>query len=602
MPDSSTKHRQLTCFSYFTAIVPLAICACSLCYLLLQLVNAVRHGRRRDGYHPLPQDIVTDPPPTAQGDEESADLDSSDDAEDEQDSPRPDEEAVTLRRIDTHESVIQLDRPRGKLFIVFLEEVAVSLELGAHVAGAVMLKGAGWGSFRYIPQIALWFYISVLTTLRIFLTKQTRFKFSRLWYHTAFIYCLLWPFAALVFRSQIIHPRNTVAWILAIVDFSLVTLLAIIALTSRKGNRDVKLEYEDNIEPSHEQTASLLALVSFSWVDGLIISGYRRTLEITDVWNLAPRDKAAYVLGHYRQAKKTCALAYHLLKYFKRELFIQALWATIGAILAFAPTLLLKAILEYIENPAFIPSNTAWFYVTLLVFFGCIQAVADGQALWIGRQVCIRLRAIIIGEIYAKALKRNSVAKSDKILGARDESSARRGWFKKLFGTKKDEDAEPDKQGDDDAKKDDGSQVSSGTIINLMSVDSFKVSEICAYLHYVVASIPIQFFGTIYLLYRVLGYSSFVGLAVVLAFFPLNIWISNKFTRMQKDILAATDARVDTTNEVLSNIRVIKFFAWEERFIKKVGEKREREIHFLWMRYLVWSLAALLWSGEWMTS
>jgi ABC-type multidrug transport system fused ATPase/permease subunit len=236
------------------------------------------------------------------------------------------------------------------------------------------------------------------------------------------------------------------------------------------------------------------------------------------------------------------------------------------------------------------------------VFFGCIQAVADGQALWIGRQVCIRLRAIIIGEIYAKALKRNSVAKSDKILGARDESSARRGWFKKLFGIKKDEDAEPDKQGDDDAKKDDGSQVSSGTIINLMSVDSFKVSEICAYLHYVVASIPIQFFGTIYLLYRVLGYSSFVGLAVVLAFFPLNIWISNKFTRMQKDILAATDARVDTTNEVLSNIRVIKFFAWEERFIKKVGEKREREIHFLWMRYLVWSLAALLWSGEWMTS
>ena len=77
------------------------------------------------------------------------------------------------------------------------------------------------------------------------------------------------------------------------------------------------------------------------------------------------------------------------MKYFKRDLVIQAAWAMISGALTFVPTLFLKAFLEYIENPDETPVNAAWFHMILLAFTSCINAITDVQALWIGRRICI---------------------------------------------------------------------------------------------------------------------------------------------------------------------------------------------------------------------
>ena len=61
--------------------------------------------------------------------------------------------------------------------------------------------------------------------------------------------------------------------------------------------------------------------------------------------------------------------------------------------------------------------------------------------------------------------------------------------------------------------------------------------------------------------------------------------------------MAATDKRIHATNEVLQNIRIIKYFAWEQRFANNVNEKREAELAALWKKYVLWSLAATVWSG-----
>nr|POE56764.1 atp-dependent bile acid permease [Quercus suber] len=78
---------------------------------------------------------------------------------------------------------------------------------------------------------------------------------------------------------------------------------------------------------------------------------------------------------------------------------------------------------------------------------------------------------------------------------------------------------------------------------------------------------------------------------------PVNMVIANKFSTIQKQILAATDARIHTTNEVLTNIRIIKYFAWEDRFLASVDEKRALELRHLRNRYIVWAIAATIWSG-----
>lgn len=105
----------------------------------------------------------------------------------------------------------------------------------------------------------------------------------------------------------------------------------------------------------------------------------------------------------------------------------------------------------------------AWLVVALLFVTACISAVGDGQALFIGRRICIRLRAVIIGEVYSKALRRKAAAGPENALGEKPKKTSSRR--------------------DDE----ENGQANVGAIINLMAVDSFKVAEVCAYLHFLVS-------------------------------------------------------------------------------------------------------------------
>lgn len=108
---------------------------------------------------------------------------------------------------------------------------------------------------------------------------------------------------AVSFRSALIHPESTASQTLAITRFALVSVLCIIAVTSRAGNKVVTQEIMDGLEPSQEPLASLFSLACFSWIDPLIWKGYWKPFELPDVWNLRNDDIAVIVLSTYRQTK-----------------------------------------------------------------------------------------------------------------------------------------------------------------------------------------------------------------------------------------------------------------------------------------------------------
>jgi ABC-type multidrug transport system fused ATPase/permease subunit len=588
----------LTTPSYLLTLFPLILCGVSVVYLLIQAYFAATESKYYHAYSVLDDPRQIWSLSSQHYDGNDIDTDSEDD-----EIERNEGLALDPTTSRGAISAITEDKPRGQVTLVVLEEATVLAQLAVHVAVLWLNVWGKHGRIAAVANIAVWSYIATLASLRLLLSSTNKFSFPKLWYHTAFIYGFQWLFTVLLFRSAIIHPRSDLHRKLTILDFVLTSLLFLIALCSRKGNKTVELEYEGDILPAREPMASVFSLATFSWVDPIVWTGYKKTYELSDVWNLPAKDKAAAVIKNYRQVKKTSALAYHLLKYFKRGLLIQAAWAAISGFLTFAPTLLLKVILEYIEKPEDTPRNAAWFYVILLFVSGCLSALADGQALWIGRKICIRLRAVIIGEIYAKALKRRAAAGTDKVLGEekKDEDEEPTG-LKRMFTfgkKKKDKKISDTTKEEDDAKKANGdAQVTTGTIINLMAVDAFKVSEICAYLHFLWANTPVQVVVAVYLLYRILGYSSIAGIGMMMLLLPINMYVAKQFAVIQKLILAATDARIHTTNEVLTNIRIIKYFAWEQRFIGLVNEKRYTELKHLRRRYILWSVAATIWSGS----
>ncbi|KAI1092288.1 P-loop containing nucleoside triphosphate hydrolase protein [Rostrohypoxylon terebratum] len=585
-----------TCFQsdYLQILFPLILISLSLLHLLLQTIYRSVRLKRADGYDQIPDHRGhTEVPP------EENDCISTDDDEGLSINPNGGGR-LALIKTTSKGSIVQADTPPAQDLLVIVEEIAICGLVAINIVALVTNTYSGHGQLAAIVGLVSWVYVLILATLRLFL-GNTKWRIPRLWNHTAFIYGFQWLFTLIVFRSVLIHASSRLAQILIIVEFCLTTLLFGIALNTRKGNKTVVMEWEGKIEPSREPLASVLSLLTFSWIDPMLWQGYKEPLEIKHVWNLLPRDKAATVLANYRQVKKTTSLALHLTKYFKGMLIIQCVWATMGGFLTFAPTLLLKAILEYVEMPNRAPRNVLWLYVILLPLADLVRSIADGQALWIGRKICIQIRSIVIGEIYAKALRRKAASGRDVVLGNTDATNETKlEKLKRFFGLKKKANKKAGPQNGDDAKEDASKgadeQANLGTIINLMSVDSFKISECTSYLHFLLAAAPSQLLVSIALLYRVMGLSAIPGLIVMVFLLPVNILLAKGFNITQRKIMAATDKRIHTTNEILQNIRIIKYFAWEKRFSDIVDEKRRNELKALRNRYMIWALAVAIWN------
>ena len=595
----STLQLTFVC-SYLQVLLPLLCSGLSLLYLLVQCIRRTVKSIEREGQNQYKSSKAR---PGSNG----RYRDDSDPSEQFQDVDEDNEcDPLLLQKVRSHESLLEVNRPWGQFAIVVMEALVLLAILAVSVAALVSEAGAHKGKNAAIVGIVTWGYIFALTLVRLYFTSKKSLRSPNIWYHTAFLYGVQWILVAFLFRSAIIHPRSRRAQNLTTAHFILATVLAIIAISSRKGNKTVVLEYHDNLEPSHEPLANLFSIATFGWVDAIVWQGYRKTFELSDVWNLAARDKAAAVLTDFRQLKKTSKLAWHLLKYFRRDLLIQAAWAMVSGLFTFAPTLLLKAFLEYVENPDSIPVNAAWFYMILLAVSSCIKAITDGQALWIGRRICIRLRAVIVGEIYAKALRRKAAAGTETVLGDEKKkadtkqdlkviSNGTSSHFARGGSKKTDRETKKNRAAPTLAKEANDSQVNVGTIINLMAVDSFKVSEISAYLHFLWGSTPVQLIVCIVLLYRILGWSALASIVMMVLVLPLNLFLARQFTKVQKKVMAATDIRIHTTNEILQNIRIIKYFAWEPRFRQIVSQKRAAELRALRNKYILWTFAATTW-------
>lgn len=76
-----------------------------------------------------------------------------------------------------------------------------------------------------------------------------------------------------------------------------------------------------------------------------------------------------------------------------------------------------------------------------------------------------------------------------------------------------------------------------------MAIDAFKVSEICGYLHYFVGAI-LMIVICIILLYGLIGWSAFVGSLAIFVLLPINYQFASWTGRVQKEMLAVTDKRV----------------------------------------------------------
>ncbi|KAG9315244.1 hypothetical protein JVU11DRAFT_4378 [Chiua virens] len=123
-------------------------------------------------------------------------------------------------------------------------------------------------------------------------------------------------------------------------------------------------------------------------------------------------------------------------------------------------------------------------------------------------------------------------------------------------------------------------QMTNGRLVNHISTDVSRIDFCAGYFHMCWAA-PIQLAICLVLLLINLGPSALAGFALLVLATPINTVVMKRFFSLRIKSMVWTDKRSKLLQEMLSGMRVIKFFSWETPFLKRIAEYRQFEMAYI---------------------
>jgi ABC-type bacteriocin/lantibiotic exporter with double-glycine peptidase domain len=116
-----------------------------------------------------------------------------------------------------------------------------------------------------------------------------------------------------------------------------------------------------------------------------------------------------------------------------------------------------------------------------------------------------------------------------------------------------------------------------GKLVNHISTDVSRIDFCCGAFHIFLAS-PIQLAICLALLISNLGPSALAGFSVFFILTPILGRIMKTLISIRQKTMVWTDKRAKLLQELLGGMKLIKFFAWENPFLDRIGGYRKREM------------------------
>lgn len=216
-----------------------------------------------------------------------------------------------------------------------------------------------------------------------------------------------------------------------------------------------------------------------------------------------------------------------------------------------------------------------------ITFMQIIQSLGISHFIYRGMMMGGQMRGVLIGMIYEKSMVISGRAKAggskDLLLPDASSPDDKNTGEESKNGDKKD--AKKSKKEKKGKGKDLNTAVgwANGRIVNLMSVDTYRIDQASALFHMVWTS-PISCVITLVLLLINLTYSALAGFGLLVIGVPLLTRAIQSLLRRRKDINNITDKRVSLTQEIIQSVRFVKYFGWETAFLARLAEIRSKEI------------------------
>ncbi|XP_064636350.1 multidrug resistance-associated protein 1-like [Lineus longissimus] len=348
-------------------------------------------------------------------------------------------------------------------------------------------------------------------------------------------------------------------------------------------------------EPCPELKTPFFSRITYWWITGLIIRGYRKALVFDDLWDIRPQEKSepCYEIFqkqwreqlakceeskeatyHYQNRhgetysyqgksghsglkegrsskgpmKKTPSLGMAFTKGYGPYYVLGGFFKLIYDIMSFLQPLILSLLIDFVSSKDPLEWH-GYLYGIVLFLFATIKSFANQQYSDVCYKFGMKIRSAVIAAIYRKALTLSSSAKKN---------------------------------------------TTQGEIVNLMSVDAQKLQDAPVYLHFI-WSAPITIVVCLIMLWQQLGPAVLAGLGVLILMVPINAVIAGKIKKYQTSQMKHKDTRLKVMNEILNGIKVLKLYAWEPSFEDKVNGIRATEIEELKKAAYLNALTSVTW-------
>ncbi|OXB75471.1 UNVERIFIED_CONTAM: hypothetical protein H355_016532 [Colinus virginianus] len=398
------------------------------------------------------------------------------------------------------------------------------------------------------------------------------------------------PFQSLVRRALQDPISDVPRFVLFFISYGLQLLLFLVS-----GFSDISPGAKEIAKKNPEVTASILSTVTFEWYSRIVYKGYRKPLEVEDVWELRDKDKTQSIYAIFEKNMKTALrkaqaelekrkrkkrrrecdtehmngmskaqsqdilvleekqpkkkkkkggkgdsshkdypkkwLMKTLFKAFLPNLTLAVAFKLVHDGLVFVSPQLLKLLIAFVSDmEAF--AWQGYLYSILLFLTALLQSLCLQQYFNLCFQLGINVRASLIAAIYKKALTMSSATRKESTVGE---------------------------------------------TVNLMSADAQRFMDMANFVHQL-WSAPLQIILSIVFLWAELGPSVLAGIAVMVLLIPINGFLVNKSKVIQVRNMRNKDERMKIMGEVLSGIKILKLFAWEPSFEKRINEIRACEL------------------------
>ncbi|KAF9912167.1 hypothetical protein EC991_000577 [Linnemannia zychae] len=295
------------------------------------------------------------------------------------------------------------------------------------------------------------------------------------------------------------------------------------------------------------EKANLFSRLSFHFLQPILREGYKGPLSVKDIQDMMPRrikSEFSHDLLNNRWQRavikaqsrsKSPSLFFTIMKTYGWSWVPIMIFRLAASTFLYVMPVLLNQLLNFIESYSsgqYQPVSLGLILAFGMFFASVLSAFCVGQYYQTAINVGVEIRTALIAMVYRKSLRLSNAAKQSN---------------------------------------------TAGEISNHMSVDAERWLQAVTSLPMLV-SIPYEIALALWLLFNQIGWSIFVGLALIIVLVSTQGFIAKAYMQAKIKKMAAADNRMRLMNEILAGIKIVKLYGWEDSFKERVTTYRDEEL------------------------